>query len=292
MCPGSTRSGQCATKNRSFPTSSRAERREPLVDALRRADRRRGLEHHHRARRDHGRDRLGGGVDVADVRRVVLAERSGDRDDEHVGGLRSQRGAQVPGRDGGLHEDVELGLLHVDAARVDRGDDVGVHVDAQHTMAFRREQARGGKADVPESDDADVPRVQARSRCLWWSPLSGDRRGCRRSVSRPPWILRAGVARRPRIDGVRASTRSPLPAARSILVHRGSVGPGPASDRRTRADPLDGPAGGAQVLRPRVSGLRVGGAEVKVFVRIGYSAVFVAACQGGGDRPRQRLGQQ
>lgn len=35
------------------------------------------------------------------------------------------------------------------------------------------------------------------------------------------------------------------------------------------------------MLRPRVSGLRVGGAEVKVFVRIGYSAVFVAACQGG-----------
>ena len=87
---------------------------------------------------------------------AVLGEGRGHRDHEDVGGRNAGRGLEQAALDHRLHQPVEIDLLDMDFAAIDRVDHVLRDIDPVHRAARARDDRGGGQADIAEADDADV----------------------------------------------------------------------------------------------------------------------------------------
>ena len=107
----------------------------------------------------------------------VLRERCGHRDHEDVGGRGLGRGLEQPALDHCLHQPVEIDLLDMYFAAVDRVDDALRHIDTMHRAARARDNRGRRQADIAETDDADVGLGVTTHECvslnLWATKLAG-----------------------------------------------------------------------------------------------------------------------
>jgi hypothetical protein len=114
---------------------------QPFGDNVKRgADRACRFQNHQVAALDVRRDALGGLLNVLKIRLVPILEWRRHRDDEDIGRLREQRCGEISGLDRRLQQDVEIWLLDVRLALVDRVDDLLVDVHTHHFVALGAEQ--------------------------------------------------------------------------------------------------------------------------------------------------------
>ena len=153
--PGNGRHG-CRAARRGAPAGSAdpgADRRAGPPDARVAPTGEVEFEDHDVAGGERRRDRIGGGVDKAEIGRVVVVERGRDRDDERIRGLGAVGRAQLAQGRGRAQQHVEVGLGEIGLPGIDRSDDARVHVDPNHVDAAAGEGGGGRQADIAEADN-------------------------------------------------------------------------------------------------------------------------------------------
>ncbi|MNO88270.1 hypothetical protein D3C76_797120 [compost metagenome] len=111
----------------------------------------------------HWRNGLAGGLDVAQVRLVVVHERRWHGNQEGVGGFRYGRSAQETFGHGGVDHHVQLWLDDVDLTTVDGVDGVLVDVDADDLLLASGEYGSGWQADIAQAYDGNLVEAHAAS---------------------------------------------------------------------------------------------------------------------------------
>ena len=130
-----------------------------IAQGLRRADRRGRFQDDHVAGLEHRGNRAPGRQHEAEVGGVVGIEWRRHGNDENIGWLHRTTGGKQAATDDSMDQTVEIGLLDVDRAPVDRLDHLGRNIDAQHPAAGTGDHRRRRQADIAQPDDADVRRA-------------------------------------------------------------------------------------------------------------------------------------
>ena len=134
----------------------RARSGEQSRDLIGGADRRSRFEDDEIAALQHRRDGACGVEHIGNVGRIALTDRRWHGDDEGVGGFGRHAGAQAAAIDHTLHQPVQIDFLDMDAAFVDRVNDLSVDVEAENMRARARDHRCGREADIAEADDDDL----------------------------------------------------------------------------------------------------------------------------------------
>ena len=159
----------------------RAACRDQVAQCLGRADRRGRFEDHRVAALEHLGDGFAGSEDIGDVRGVVGIEGRRDGNDEDIGGGDFGRSLEQAARDDALDQAVEIDLLDMDFAAVDRIDDRLRHVDAVDLTPGARHDGGGRKPDISQADYTDVRlivRFHSRSTPRYGAPTARPQRDC------------------------------------------------------------------------------------------------------------------
>jgi hypothetical protein len=124
-----------------------------------RADRRGRFEDDEITCGDDGREGARRGFDEGEIREAGAISRDGERrrdgEDEDVCRGRLEGCLEIAGLHRRAHEDVEVRLLNVDPAAVDRIDHRRGDVDADNVTTLRREDGSSREADIAEAEDAE-----------------------------------------------------------------------------------------------------------------------------------------
>ena len=124
--------------------------------ALGGADRRGALDDHAGTGQDFGRNGAGGGFDIGDVGRIVVAQRGRHGDHVETGGRHFGGGHQRARSNRVVHQLVEIAFLDVHAAGVDRFDHALRDIDPADIPAIAGQQRGGWQADIAEADHRDL----------------------------------------------------------------------------------------------------------------------------------------
>ncbi|MCY1172163.1 hypothetical protein D9M73_122940 [compost metagenome] len=128
-----------------------------FLDLIARADRNGRLGHHHQRAIDRRSDLPGGCENIAQIGMAIAAPRWGSNRNED-GICAGHRRLKVGGKrqtscgDIGRHQNVEARFKDRHLARFQRGDLVGVFVDANHVMAEIGKARAGDKADIARAN--------------------------------------------------------------------------------------------------------------------------------------------
>ncbi|MNM99953.1 hypothetical protein D3C81_1125320 [compost metagenome] len=103
------------------------------------------------------------GLDVAQVRLVVVHERRRHGDQEGVSGFRYGGGTQEPFGHSGVNDHVQLRLDDVDLTAVDGVDRVLVNVDADNMLLAGGKNGGRWQADIAQTYDRNLVEAHAAS---------------------------------------------------------------------------------------------------------------------------------